>query len=510
VSDKLQQVHVRVNDAATGEPTPCRIRFTDPSGTYYAPYGRPASIPSDLFRLRFCIDHVSGVLPDGAAYIDGTCEILLPSGPLHVSIQKGPEYEIVQQEIHLPAGKAALRFELHRLINPAASGWYSGALVQLPLTPHDVLLEGAAEGVQVVDLLAYERDTIRAAAPTGVERLNDFPNLVAFSGQQPCVATDHCLLAVNTLNVHDVLGSLALVHCHRVIYPLRFGPSPFDRHGRPEQRTPDNWTLAAWCDQCHRKHGLVIATRIGVAQPSHAGELLADLLLGKVDAVMDCDDLTWHLLLGLGLKVPRVASGMTTRPIASHARTYAQLAPGEALSYTSWIQAIRSGRTTVSRGPHLTMTANGRGLGEQIDLEGPDRTVIVQADANARDRFDRIEILYDGRVVHTADARYDRLCSASTEWAVPIRHSGWLAARCTRLRNSDGAPTIEAYTSPIYLRVGDRPPPADPWAMDVVLQCLDHMAAWADRDARCETEQDRQRLVDVFAGARNRLPLGGN
>ena len=33
MSTKYHTVHVRVNDAATGQPTPVRIRFTGPDGT---------------------------------------------------------------------------------------------------------------------------------------------------------------------------------------------------------------------------------------------------------------------------------------------------------------------------------------------------------------------------------------------------------------------------------------------------------------------------------------------
>ena len=40
MSAKLQTVHVRVSDVATGQPTPCRVRFTDEGGVYHAPLGR--------------------------------------------------------------------------------------------------------------------------------------------------------------------------------------------------------------------------------------------------------------------------------------------------------------------------------------------------------------------------------------------------------------------------------------------------------------------------------------
>ena len=38
----LHTVHVRVNDAGTGQPTPVRIRLTDAAGNYYPPLGRLA------------------------------------------------------------------------------------------------------------------------------------------------------------------------------------------------------------------------------------------------------------------------------------------------------------------------------------------------------------------------------------------------------------------------------------------------------------------------------------
>src|SRR5271155_5321545 len=94
----LQQVHVRVNDAATGKPTPCRVRFTDAAGKYYAPYGRLTE-----FAFGRGVDvggNVQVPMPGNDqkiqstnfAYIDGSCEIALPPRLIHVTICKGPEY----------------------------------------------------------------------------------------------------------------------------------------------------------------------------------------------------------------------------------------------------------------------------------------------------------------------------------------------------------------------------------------------------------------------------------
>src|SRR5262249_50178848 len=140
VSGRLQTVHVRVNDAATGKPTPVRIRFTDAGGTYYAPFGRPTAFSTDYGQ------DVGGNVLVGEgphAYIDGTCEIAPPPGRLHVAIYKGPEYRPVREEFDLPPGKLALRFVIERWVDLRAEGWYSGDTHCHFLSPHAALLEAA-------------------------------------------------------------------------------------------------------------------------------------------------------------------------------------------------------------------------------------------------------------------------------------------------------------------------------------------------------------------------------
>ena len=69
MSERLP-VHIRVNDAATGQPTPCRVRFTDDDGRYYAPLGRLTE-----FTTGWGEDVGSNLrLGDKQfAYIDGSC-----------------------------------------------------------------------------------------------------------------------------------------------------------------------------------------------------------------------------------------------------------------------------------------------------------------------------------------------------------------------------------------------------------------------------------------------------
>ena len=265
----MHTVHVRINDAATQQPTPVRVHFSDADGTYFAPFGRLTDFATELG-----VD-VGGNIEHGyrkCAYIDGACEIGLPSVPLTIEVHKGFEYKPLCEQVRVGGAKLALRFNVERWIDMRSLGWYAGDTWAQYLTPHAALLEGAAEDLAVVNLLAEET---LIWGESGHQR-PALPNILAFSGQQPALSRDGHLVVVNTLNQHDTLGRLALLNCHRAVYPLRFGG--------PDGA--DDWSLADWCDQCHRKAGLVVGHNFfGSYGAHHYGELLADLLLGKIDAL---------------------------------------------------------------------------------------------------------------------------------------------------------------------------------------------------------------------------------
>src|ERR1700739_1076951 len=119
----MHTVHVRVNDAATAKPTPCRIRFTDAEGRYYAPFGRLTEFATGR-NQEVGGNVLIGMKPH--AYINGACEIRLPAGPIHVEIDKGTGYAAQAQQVNVAPGKLALRFTIERWTDRRADGWFSG------------------------------------------------------------------------------------------------------------------------------------------------------------------------------------------------------------------------------------------------------------------------------------------------------------------------------------------------------------------------------------------------
>lgn len=481
----MQQVHLRVNDAATGQPTPVRIRVTDAASNYHAPFGRLTQFASAPVQ-----DVGGNVLVAGKpwAYIDGACEINLPPGPLHVSIAKGPEYVPLEEDVQLLPGKLALRFEVRRWIDLREQGWHSGDTRAHFLSPHAALLEAQAEDVHLVQLLIRQAGLV----PVGWTHWRpSIPNLDAFSGQAPCLQAPGHLLAVNTHNYHEELGSLGLLHCHRVVYPLTFGGP----------RGVDDWTLADWCGQCHRKGGLVVWTRTRHrGKDFRFGEPLVDLLLGLIDAfeVLPAErhgPLLWYDLLNAGCRVPLAgASGKNSNArLLGSMRTYVQLRPGETLTLPVWIEALRAGRSFVTTGPLLNFAVNEQPPGSVIRAEGPVR---VRAEVKTRHPGQRLSILRNGLEIASAEVAGDGT-SAAMEIDVPADESCWLAAR------SCGEQF--AHTSPVYVEASRQRFRVDRDAIARLLGEIDRMIVWCQTKARCPTPEMRERLSAGFVKARDVL-----
>jgi hypothetical protein len=498
----LHKVHVRVNDASTGKPTPVRIRLTGSDGTYYPPFGRLSHFAPGTWG-----QDVGGNLKwddKEYAYIDGTCEVNLPAGPITVEVSKGPEYAPLSQQVVLGPGKLALRLVIERWADLRAEGWHSGDTWSHFLSPHAALLEGAAEGLAVVNLLALATLIFDEEG----RQYPAVPNILAFSGQQPALEAPGHLVVVNTLNAHAVLGRLALLNCHRAVYPLSFGgPAGWD-----------DWTLADWCDQCHRKGGLVIGHDFFGHDPGyHHGELLADIILGKVDALELNSDFEsteskgeplgeWHQLLGCGFRVPLVC-GSDKRDNLTRLgwkRTYARLKPGEPFTYKNWIEAVRLGRTFSTNGPLLRFTVNGQDPGAVLDVPATQPTVHARADARSLTSFSRIELVANGEVV-AGERASGQPAAASVEAEVALPQGGWLAARCLGPYDEAAEAWVGAQSSPVYVRVDGKAPPAGRAALAALTAHLDSMREWVVREARCPTEKHRAALADVFGAGRAEL-----
>jgi hypothetical protein len=354
VSGPLQQVHLRFNDAA-GKPTAVRVRVTDASGAYHAPFGRLT-----CFATESGVDVGANVLLDDGpwAIIDGACEIALPPGPLKIQARKGPEFKPFDEDIVLHPGKMSLRFVMERWTDRAADGWHAGDICAYEMSPHAALLEAMAQDLAVVDLLVREQP-------------GSIVNISAYSGQQPALAKPGHMIAVNTAN-QSPQGRLLLLNTHRTVYPLSF-------------QVGEKWSLIDWCDQAHRKKGLVIAEDWLLRLANGPVPELVDAdFLRRVDAIRFHPHVPlepWFAAQARGFKLPLVAgSGKeSNRGLLGAWRTYVHV-PGP-LDYASWIEALRAGRSFVTNGPIFTRLSGGA------------------VEATCATPLERLQVFMDGRAI---------------------------------------------------------------------------------------------------------------
>jgi hypothetical protein len=470
-----------------------RLRITDAAGTYYAPYGRLTEFATGVNQ------DVGGNVLIGTkkwCYIDGACEILLPPGQLHIEITKGFEYKPIDETITLTAGKMSLRFTIERWCDMRKDGWYSGDTRVHFLSPDAALLEGQGEDVAVVNLLACETEIIDQFG----KRQRAIPNILSFSGQTFARQSLLCGVAVNTQNVHPQLGSLGLLHCHRVVYPLTFDST--------------DWTLDDWCGQCHRKKGLVVWTdqQHQTAEFLY-GEPLADLILGNIDAFeltffedSPFDALAdYYRLLDAGFVLPLAgASGKDGNGLVLGAvRTYACVSETD-LSYGAWIDAVRKGHSFVSNGPLLRFSTFGPlrpENGMTLRVPSGDVEVGIEIEARSMVPFEHLELVCNGAVIASATPSAGLPVGALLRHQWRPRESGWLAARCrgaTLLPSRPAPQRVFAHSAPLALIKDGRPDWVKPDAVRRFDAELERMSRWAGPSGLT-------RLVRVLENARGVL-----
>ncbi|MCS6864730.1 MAG: hypothetical protein RMJ56_18040 [Gemmataceae bacterium] len=446
-------VHLRITDAQTYRPTPVRLRISSPDGQEFPPLGRSREFPTGRN------EDVGGHLRLGRErwwYIDGTCEVPLPAGvPLRIQVMKGPEFTPINETVVLGTGQISLRLAIKRWTNSRADGWQTVDTRCHFLPPHTAWLEAQAEDIAIAHLLAVPQPFLAHDGNTYIT----IPNLLAFSGQTPALERDGCAVVVNTFNTHPVLGKVALLHAHRPIFPLTFGGVD----------ATDDWSLADWCAQCHRKKGLVVWSE--PFEPLGGiigGEALVAALLGHIDALEVTGGprknplLPWvYRLWDAGLLLPLVgASGKESNqtPVGAM-RTYVR--------GPSWIAGIRAGQTFVTAGPLLTLAHDGERVRASAQWHGDATTV---------------EIVANGQVIASGRGEVEAT-------VLP----GWVAARCTQ-------PAF-AHTSAIP--IGSPAPPAA--AVAVLQHLIEQTREWIATQGRFTQPQRQQTLLARCQAAVQRL-----
>src|SRR3712207_1729377 len=143
------------------------------------------------------------------------------------------------------------------------------------------------------------------------------------------------------------------------------------------------------------------------------------------------EHIEYYRYLNCGYRLPLVGGTdkMTGDVPVGLYRTYAYIPEDEEWSYDSWCRAVRQGRTFLSGGPMIDLTADGAQIGDMLTLPAGGGTVELEATAESIFPIHTLQIVQQGRVVAQTE---ERAGSRRLRLKATVRVNGhtWLAARC--------------------------------------------------------------------------------
>jgi hypothetical protein len=470
-----------------GKPAIARISLKEERGRFHAP---PGSLHRSL-RGR------------GHFYCDHTAELTVPAGTYRLSAYRGPEYRVASREIVVKAGQThEVTVELERWVHMAKAGWYSGELhIHANYgygswfnTPRTMYQQCAGEDLNVCNFMVANSDA---------DVVYDRP---FFRGGIDPLSTSEHILYWNQEFRSTVWGHMTLVNLEQLVEPIFTG---FKGTTNPHD-TPTNADIA---ERTHWQKGVVNYTHVAQAAdwaktPYAAKALPIDVALGKIDT-LDLNNTwpasvpLWYRLLNCGFRVPATAgTDVFLNRIGSNLpggdRVYVHL--DGPLSYKSWIEGLKAGRSFVTSGPMLTFTVDGKEPGTVLKT-GEKPTVRVKATARSAFPLTKAELVHNGKVIATAKLADDQR-TATLDREVRLEQGGWLAFRADGPGTIDTATSaLNSHTNPVYIEAAGAVQRSAEEAR-AFLKWIDRFEVLLRGRNRFPTAKERQRAQEQLEEAR--------
>jgi hypothetical protein len=176
--------------------------------------------------------------------------------------------------------------------------------------------------------------------------------------------------------------------------------------------------------------------------------------------------------------------------------------PNGKLTWDSWVDGIRRGRTFVTNGPLLQFTVNGELPGAEIQLPAGGGTVSIAGRLDSIVPVDRLEIWSNAGVVKTIPLTDGGRQGVVAE-RIPVTRSGWYTLR--GISNERRFPIDDQYvvaeTSPVYVYCGGQPMRSREDA-EYFIRWIDDITRQAEAHPGWRSERERRHVLDQFAAAR--------
>ena len=393
-SSQTATVRVEVSDAATGALVPANIRVHLKDRNRVFVPGDPRTA-TGLYRT-----------PEWYT-LKSTDVLKLPRELVRIEAFRGIEWSVAEAEVDLSlGGQQVVRLEVSRFHDVAQDNWVSGNthlhLQQTDRAYADRYLRTVpwADEVRVVFLSYLERAgddghyVSNQYRPADLDELEGGEAALQFGWGQE---TRHNFGAFG-----EGYGHVLLLDLDALIKPVSTGVS-LNGEGYT-----DGVPIAPAIKQAHEVDATVVW-----AHNDFGLEDIPNWVASRVHAQNIFDggdvshyDTSFYRYLDLGLEVP--FSTGTDWFMSDLLRVFVQV-EGE-LTIDAWLRALRAGRSFITNGPILYFTSGGHAIGDTIDARRGDM-LRVHARSIGRADFKRLELVYNGRVVHaSATQRQGTLC----------------------------------------------------------------------------------------------------
>jgi hypothetical protein len=495
VKPACRRVRLRIVDKATGTPVGVRLHLHGEAGEYLPPRGYHRKVNGFWFEDRYG-EFVNRM--NQYAYVDGACEADLPLGRVYVEITRGYEVAPIRTAVEIDAETDELTFELERVLDWRSAGWVTADTHVHFLSPATARLEGSAEDVSVVNLLASQWGEM-------------FSNVTDFDGRTTHGTVEsggdgQFLVRVGSENRMQVLGHISLLgYTGQLIHPLCTGGPSESALGDPQEVT-----MAEWAERCRAQQGMVVMPHA----PNPQCERVADVVLELIDAIemMTFNPYDaqispygladWYRFLNAGYHLPLVGGSdkMSAASLLGGVRTYTHLGD-RPFTYENWMAATRAGNTFVTVGPLVDLKVEGRPPGQTIELESGGTLAVEWRVESVRVPIEKIELVVGGRIAHDQNVGGELAATGSAE--VKVDESTWIAlmvrgSYCGREND------IAAHSSAVVARVAGHAP-WTPRAGHEMLQQIEGALAYLDTIATRPDAERYRRMRLTLETAWNRL-----
>jgi TolB protein len=236
-----------------------------------------------------------------------------------------------------------------------------------------------------------------------------------------------------------------------------------------------------------------------------------DAALGLVDtlewaAASRGSFVPWYAALNNGLRVAAIGgedsiTNLHISRLVGCVRTYVYLGD-KPLTPASWWEAAKAGRSFVTTGPLVELTAGGERPGGTVSLAGAGRVDVVVR-VRSITPLQRVQLVVNGEPLQDIPLDATR---TKVDWngSVSMPRSGWVHVRAEGLpveRAPLDAVYAQAFTNPVWIRVGERPV-RDAAAAKYFLQWIDRLQIMADAWPGWSSAEERAHAFGQFEEAR--------